>query len=114
MLAPVPFAFSLDFDRGAVDQKMERSVRAPLRDIDRQRFLPAAEPAEIRDRPSQSSQVKQAFDKTGRVPQGPAEENLQCQTSLDRSIAVTPPPSCRQAFPGHRRIKPHRQRPAPL
>lgn len=36
MLAGVPFAFSLDLDPSAVDQKMKRPTRAAIRDIDRQ------------------------------------------------------------------------------
>ncbi|GCD57372.1 hypothetical protein NBRC3222_2709 [Acetobacter pasteurianus NBRC 3222] len=93
MLTPVPFAFSLDLDPGAVDQEMKRSARATIGNIDCQGFLPPAQRAEIRYMPRQSSQAKQAFDETGRLPQGHAEENLQRQTGLDRGIAVTPSPS---------------------
>lgn len=69
MLARVPLAFSLDLDPRAVDQKMQRLLRATIGNVDRQGFLPTAQSAEIRDRPCQSSQTKQAFDKTFSVRQ---------------------------------------------
>lgn len=67
MFAPMPFAFSLDLDPGAVDQEMQGAVRTAIRNIDRQGFLPAAQCAEIRHRPRKSGQAQKTFDKTRRL-----------------------------------------------
>jgi len=115
--APVPFAFSLDLDPGAVDQKMKRTVRTAIGDIDRQGFLPTTQRAEIRHRPCQPRQAQEAFDKARRLSQGKSKQNLQRQTGLDRSIAVTPLTTAaprRKTFPIHGRVKPHRQTPTLL
>lgn len=111
MFAPVPFAFSLNLDPGAVDQKMKRTVRTAIGDIDRQGFLPTTQRAEIRYRPCQPHQAQEAFDKARRLSQGKTKQNLQRQTGLDRSIAVTPLATAaplRKTFPIHGRVKPHR------
>ena len=39
MLARVPLAFTLDLDAGAVDQEVQRAVRATIRDVHGQRLL---------------------------------------------------------------------------
>lgn len=112
MLARVPLAFSFDLDPCAVDQKMQRLIRATIGNVDRQKFLATTERAEIRDRPRQPGQTKQTFDKTGRLPQGHTKQNLQRQTGLDGDIAIVwsaAAPSRREPIPGHGRVKPHRQ-----
>lgn len=109
----MPFTFSLDLDSGAVDQKMERTVRTAIGNIDRQGFLPAAQRAEIRHGPRKSGQTQETFNKTRRLSQRKTEQNLQRQTGLDRSIAVTrltATASRRKTLPIHGWVKPHRQR----
>jgi len=68
VLARVPFPFALNLDPSAVDQQMQRPLRAPMGDIHGQCLLPTAEGAEIRHRPVQANQAQQALDKTSRLP----------------------------------------------
>ncbi|OUL64911.1 hypothetical protein HK16_00295 [Acetobacter senegalensis] len=110
--APVPFTSSLDLDPGAVDKKMERTVRTATRDIDRQRFLPTAQRAEIRNGARKSDQAQKTFDKNRRLSQRKTEQNLQRQTGLDRGIAVTrltATTSRWKALPIHGRVTLHSQ-----
>ena len=76
MFAPVPFTLFFDLDPGAVDQEMQEAVRAPIRNIDCQGFLPAAQRAEIWNRPVQSSQAQKAFYKTRCLSQGKTKQNF--------------------------------------
>lgn len=110
MFARVPFSFALGLDPGGIDQQVERSRSAPVRDGDVQCLLTAAQGAEVRDFPVQSRQTEEAFDEPSGLPEGHAEQHLHRQANLDRCIAelgLTPPLACRQRMPRHLRIKPN-------
>ena len=53
MLARMPLAltFALDLDPSAVDQQVERTPGAPIRDVDGEGLLAAAQRAEVGHRP---------------------------------------------------------------
>lgn len=63
MFARVLFHLFGSLDPGTVDQKMQRAIAA-ISNINSQSFLPVAQGAEIRNRPSQASQARQVFNKT--------------------------------------------------
>ena len=69
MLARVPLAFALRLDAGAVDEKVQRSRRAAIRQPHVQRLLTAAQCAEIRHRSVQTDQTQETFHEPGRLPQ---------------------------------------------
>ncbi len=117
MLAGVPLAFPLDLDPCAVDQQMQGTPRAPMRDVDCQGLLTAAERAEIRNRPVQSDELQQALNEPGCLPQRHAEQHLHRQAGLDGRIAVLGLPATSASWrglPGHGGIEPDRQRTAAL
>lgn len=68
MLARMPLAFALDLDPSAVDQQVERTPGAPIRDVDGEGLLVAAQRAEVGHRPVKADQAQQAFDEPGRLP----------------------------------------------
>lgn len=63
MFVRVLFHLFGSLDPGTVDQKMQRAIAA-ISNINSQSFLPIAQGAEIRNRPSQASQARQVFNKT--------------------------------------------------
>jgi hypothetical protein len=65
MLAGVPLAFALDLDPGAVDQQVQRAVRAAVGDVDLQGLLAPRQRAEVGHRPVQADQPQQALDEPG-------------------------------------------------
>ena len=69
VLARIPLAFALDLDTCAVDQQVQRPLRAPIRDVDGQGFLPSAQGAEIRQLPVQTDEPQQAFHEPRRSAQ---------------------------------------------
>jgi len=71
MLARMPLAF--DLDPGAVDQQVQRPLRAAAGDVHGQRLLAAALRAEVRHRPVEADQPQQALDKAGRLAKRHAE-----------------------------------------
>jgi hypothetical protein len=83
-----PLTFSLDLDARAVDQQVQRAVRAAVGDIDLQGLLAPRQRAEVGHRPVQSDQAKEAFDAPDRLPQRHAEQDVHGQASLDRGIAI--------------------------
>ena len=88
MLAGVPFAFALDLDPGAVDQKVQRTLGATIWNADGEGLLAAAQRAEVGHRPVEADKPQQAFDEAGRLPQRHAEQNLHRQTCLDGGVTV--------------------------
>jgi len=59
------------------DQKVQWSCRTFVRNDDRQRFLAAAQGAEIGHRPVQISQLQQAFNETDHLPERKAKQHFQ-------------------------------------
>ena len=51
MLARVPITLALDLDPGTVDQTVQRTLRAAIRDVHRRSLLAAAQGAEVGRRP---------------------------------------------------------------
>ena len=76
MLARIPLAFTLDLDAGAVDQQVQRPLRAAIRDVHGQGLLAAGQRAEVGHCPVQADQLQQALDKPGRLPKRHAEQDL--------------------------------------
>ena len=68
MFAGVPFAFSLYLDSGAIDQEVQRTLRAAVLDVDGQGFLTARQRAEVGHRPVKANQAQQAFNEPCRLP----------------------------------------------
>lgn len=68
------------------DQQVQRPIGAALRDLDGQRFLPAAQRREIRNGPVQPRQVQKAGGHPGGLPEGQLEQNLDRQAELDRRV----------------------------
>ena len=116
MLSGTPLTFALGLDTGAVDQKFQRAFPSTVGDGHVQLSLATAQGAEVRDRPVQLDQPKQAFDETSRLSQRHTEQHLHRQARLDRRIAEAQLPttfSGQRWFPHHIGIKPHCQRTAP-
>ena len=85
MLARIPLSFALDLDTSAVDQQVQRPLRAPIRDVYGKGFLPTAQGAEIRHPPVQADELQQALLELA----SPSGSN---RSRLDGSI-------CRSALP---------------
>ena len=66
-LRALPLAFAFDLDAGAVDQEVERALRAAIGDVDLQGLLATAKGAEVGHRPVQADQPQQALDRSGRL-----------------------------------------------
>jgi hypothetical protein len=62
----VPFALSLD--PGAINQQVQQTGSAAVRDVDGQGFLTARQRAKIGHRPIEANQAQQAFDEPCRLP----------------------------------------------
>jgi hypothetical protein len=62
MLARIPLAFSFDLDAGAVDQQVQRALRAAIRNVDRKCPLTSADGAEVRHGTSETRQPLEAFN----------------------------------------------------
>jgi len=108
-----PLPFALDLYARAVDKKVERALKSAIEDVDLQCLMAAAEGAEVRHRPVQSDQPQQALDMAGRLPERHAEQNLNRQAGLDRSIAVVGQPTTLAgglSAPVHLGIEPNCQR----
>lgn len=73
MLAGVPFAFTLDLDAGLVDQHVQRTLGAAIRDIDGQRLLTTRQRAEVGHHPVEANQSQQSFDEPRRLSERHAE-----------------------------------------
>ena len=62
MLVGVPLPFALHLDARAVDQQVQRTVRAAVGDVNLQCLLAARQRAEGQGQPSQADQAQQALD----------------------------------------------------
>ena len=112
MLAGVPLAFAFRLDAGAVDQQVQRPLRAAVGDGHGQGLLPPAQRAEVRHSPVEANQAQQAFHEPGCLPESHAEEELHRQARLNCGIAILRLPSPlagRWWHPGHVRIEPDGQ-----
>ena len=117
VLTRVPLTFPFDLDPGAVDQEMQRTLRAPVWDVHGKGLLAMAQCAEIRHIPVQSYKLQETFDEPSRLPERHAEKDLHRQAGLDCSLAVnglSPTLAGWLRGPRHARIEPDRQRPAAL
>jgi len=117
VFAGVPFAFTLDLDACAVDQQVQRPLRAAKMDVDGKGLLTAARGAEIRHIPVQTDERQQALHEARGLPQRHSKQHLHRQAGLDGKITVDGLAAplagrLRRAQPG--RIKPNRQRPPVL
>ena len=113
MLAGVPLGFALNLDTGAVDQQVQRTLGAAIRDIDGQRLLAARQRAEVGHRPVEANQSQQAFDEACRLPKRHAKQNLHRKARLDSGVAIAllaATPACRRGIPAHLGVEPDRQR----
>jgi hypothetical protein len=90
MLARVPFAFTLDLDAGAVDQQVQRALRATIRNVDRKRPLASADGAEVRHGPIESRQPQEAFHKASRLAKRHPEQDFHREARLDCGVAEGP------------------------
>ena len=111
MLAGIPLSLALGFDPGRVEQQVERSRSATVRDSDVQCLLAAAQCAEVRHFSVKACQPQQTFDEPGRLSKGHTEQHLHRETDLDRSVAergVPPALAVRCCVPGNLGIKPDR------
>ena len=117
MLAGVPFTFAFDLDPRAVDQQVQRALRAAIGDVDLQGLLAPAEGAEVRHSPVQVDQLQEAFDEAGRLAQRHAEQHLYRQTGLDCGVTLVRLSASFAgglSLPSHGGIKPYRQQAATL
>lgn len=87
MLAGAPLPFPLGLDAGAIDKKVQRAGSTAIRQVYVRHLLTAANCAEIWHDPTPSNEPQQTFDKPGRLSQRPAEQHLQGQAGLNRSLA---------------------------
>ena len=92
VLRCVPFAFTLDLDAGAVDQQVQRTLRATIWNVYRKRPLTASDCAEVRHVPVKPRRPKQAFYKARRLTSGHPEQHFHRQTTLDGSVTECPEP----------------------
>jgi ribosomal protein S21 len=60
VLSGLPFTIAEDIDAGAVHEQIERTIRTAVRDLDRQRLLPAAHRKEFGNSPIQTRQAQEA------------------------------------------------------
>ncbi len=117
VLSGVPLPFAVNFDAGAVDQQVQRPLRATVWNVDLQGLLATAEGAEVGHCPVQTDQPQQALDKAGRLAKRHAEQHLHRQAGVDRSVTVVGLPTTLAgglSAPGHLGIEPDRQRAAAL
>src|SRR6056297_2303711 len=114
MLAGLPLTFALRLDAGAVDQKVQRPLRAPVGNTHSQGF-PAPARAVLKSgtaRPVEADQPQKALDDPRGLPAGHAEEDFHRQACLDRGIAILWLPASLAGgrwHPDHVRIEPDRQ-----
>ena len=97
------------FDRGTVDQEVQRTSATAIRQTYVQHSLTTAKGAEIRHRPIQPEELQQALYKTCGLSQWQPEQYLQSETSLDRSVAeprLSATLAARRRYPNHLGIKP--------
>ena len=73
VLAGIPFAFTLDLDAGAIDQQVQRALRATIWNVHRKRPLASADGAEVRNVPIEARQPQEAFHKARRLPKRHSE-----------------------------------------
>jgi hypothetical protein len=111
MLADIPLSLALDFDRGRVDQPVQRIYSSTIRDGDAQGLLATTQGAEFRHFPVKACQSLQAFDEPSPLAKRHAEPYFHRETNLYRRIAeLQLPPAlagpCR--LPGHLPSKPDR------
>jgi len=113
MLARLPFAVAEELDPGAVDQQVQRAICAAIGDLHREGLLPAAEGGDVRHRPVQPRQPKQAGHHPGGLAQWKLEQDLDRQAEPDGRIGkhrrTSRPPVTRRA-PGHVPVDPDQQR----
>ena len=88
MLTRMPFAVTLDFDPGAVDQKMHRPGRSAARQDHGEILLTTAERAEIGNGPIETCQLQEARDEPRRLPQRHPKHYLEREARLDSGIAI--------------------------
>ena len=109
MFAGVPFAFALNLNASAVDQQVQRTLGAAIRDIDSQCLLAARHGAEVGRRPVEANQSQQAFDEAGCLPQRHPEQYLHRETRLNSGVAIAllvATPACRHGIPAYLGVGP--------
>jgi len=112
MFACVPLAFALSLDAGAIDEEVQRTLGAVIRQAHVQRFLTTAQGAEVRGHPIQPSQPQKTLNKPSRLPKRHPKQHFHRQTDLDCGITETLLSAAMAAWarrPCHRRIKPDRK-----
>jgi hypothetical protein len=110
LFAGIPLAFSLGFDAHTINQEVQQTSTATMRQVHVQRLLTAARRAKIRHCPVQSDQPQQALDKPSCLPQRHTKQDLQRQTSLNGGVTEFLLPTAlaaRQWHPNHLWIKPN-------
>jgi hypothetical protein len=117
VLAGVPCAFTLGFDAGTIDQKVQRAVAALIWQAHVQCLLAATQGAEIWHCPVQPDRSPQTFRELGRLPKWHTKWDLQRQASLNGGVTALLLPTAlaaRRRRPNHLGIKPDRPRSALL
>lgn len=76
-LTGVPLALTLGLDAGAVDQQIQRTHAATVRDSHVQLSLAATQCTEVRHGPVQTDQPQKALHEARRLPQWHAEQYFQ-------------------------------------
>jgi hypothetical protein len=86
VLASLPLAISGELDPGAVHQQVQRTIGAPVGDLDDRCFLPPTQGRIVRHGPIEVRHLQQARHHACRLPQAQLEQDLDHQTELDRYI----------------------------
>jgi len=110
----LPFAIAEELDACAVDQQIQRAIRAAIRDLDGQGLLPAAQRGKVRHGPVQAGQSQQAGPHPGGLAQRQLEQDLDRQAELDGRIGKDRRPSgptVTRRAPSHVLVEPDQQRP---
>lgn len=117
MFACIPLAFTLGLDPRAIDKEIQRASTATIRQAHVQRFLAAAKSAEVRCRPIEPDKPQQALNKPSCLAEWHAKKDRQRLTRLNSRVTEFLLPTALAVWrrcPHHLRIKPDRQRSAPL
>lgn len=88
ILAGISLTFALGHEAGAVDEKVQRTVRAAIGHVYGKGFLASTQGAEVRNGPIQTDQVQEASNEACRLPERRAEQKLQSQTCSDYRVTV--------------------------
>jgi hypothetical protein len=110
----IPFAFTLDIDRRAVDQQVQRTLRPPMRDIHGQCLLATAERVAVEPLAQQQGHGRRQSCQAGQQikdQRAPGKERGRGQSGSPQPVRLKPDALHRPDQPSHRSAKSHRSIP---